>query len=80
MIDIEPRTYGTRCLRRTKTALVHNKTGTFARLAHRPRKLERTVRYLAVEAEDRPFFPEPTDPRRRAGGPEAVAGNFGSGM
>lgn len=54
MIDLEPHAYGTHRLRRTKVALVYDKTRNLrARqllLGHR--KLESTVRYLGIEVDD----------------------------
>jgi integrase len=53
-IDLDPRAYGTHSLRRTKVALVYKKTGNLraCQLLLGHRKLESTVRYLAIEVED----------------------------
>jgi integrase len=54
MIDLEPLTYGTHSLRRTKVALVYKKTGNLraCQLLLGHRKLESTVRYLGIEVDD----------------------------
>ena len=54
MIDLEPSTYGTHSLRRTKVALVYKKTGNLraCQLLLGHRKLESTVRYLGIEVDD----------------------------
>lgn len=54
MIDLEPATFGTHSLRRTKVALVYKKTGNLraCQLLLGHRKLESTVRYLGIEVDD----------------------------
>lgn len=54
MIDLEPRSYGTHSLRRTKVAMVYKKTGNLraCQLLLGHRKLESTVRYLGIEVDD----------------------------
>ena len=53
-IGVNPVTYGTPSLRRTKAALIYRKTGNLRAvqrlLGHT--KLERTVRYLGVDVDD----------------------------
>ena len=54
MIELEPRSYGTHSLRRTKVALIYKKTGNLSAcqllLGHR--KLESTVRDVGIEVDD----------------------------
>jgi hypothetical protein len=54
MIDLEPLTYGTHSLRRTKVALIYKKTPTSepANCYSGHRKLESTVRDLGIEVDD----------------------------
>ena len=54
MIELEPRTYGTHSLRRTKVAMLDKKTGNLraCQLLLGHRKLESTVRYLGIEVDD----------------------------
>ena len=54
MVDLEPRSYGTHSLRRTKVAMVYKKTGNLraCQLLLGHRKLESTVRYLGIEVDD----------------------------
>ena len=63
MIDLEPRAYGTHSLRRTKVALVYKKTGNLraCQLLLGHRKLESTVRYLGIEADDALALSEQVD-------------------
>lgn len=53
-IGLDPATCGTRSLRRTKAALIYRKTGNLraVQLLLGHTKLESTVRYLGVEADD----------------------------
>jgi integrase len=53
-IDLEPSSYCTHSLRRTKVALVYKKTGNLraCQLLLGHRKLESTVRYLGIEVDD----------------------------
>jgi integrase len=53
-IELEPRSYGTHSLRRTKVALVYKKTGNLraCQLLLGHTKLESTVRYLGIEVDD----------------------------
>lgn len=54
MIDLEPTSYGTHSLRRTKVALIYKKTGNLraCQLLLGHGKLESTVRYLGIEVDD----------------------------
>jgi integrase len=54
MIDLDPASYGTHSLRRSKVALVYQKTGNLraCQLLLGHRKLESTVRYLGIEVDD----------------------------
>jgi integrase len=63
MIDLEPRSYGTHSLRRTKVALIYKRTGNLraCQLLLGHRKLESTVRYLGVEVEDALTLSEQTE-------------------
>ena len=62
-IGPNPATYGTHSLRRTKAALISRKTGVLRAvqilLGHA--KLESTVRYLGVEADDALAISEQVD-------------------
>jgi integrase len=51
---LNPTTYGTHSLRRTKAALIYRKTGNLraVQLLLGHSKLESTVRYLGVEVDD----------------------------
>ena len=53
-IGLNPATYGTHSLRRTKAALIYRKTGNLRafQLLLRHTKLESTVRYLGVDVDD----------------------------
>jgi integrase len=53
-IGLNPATYGTHSLRRTKAALIYRKTGNLraVQLLLGHTKLESTVRYLGVEVDD----------------------------
>ncbi len=53
-IGLEPRTYGTHSLRRTKVALIYKRTGNLraCQLLLGHRKIESTVRYLGIEVDD----------------------------
>jgi integrase len=53
-IELEPRTYGTHSLRRTKVALIYKRTGNLraCQLLLGHRKIESTVRYLGIEVDD----------------------------
>ena len=54
MIALEPQAYGAHSLRRTKVAMVYQKTGNLlaCQLILGHRKLESTVRYLVIEVKD----------------------------
>lgn len=54
MIELEPRTYGTHSLRRTKVAMLYKKAGNLraCQLLQGHGKLESTVRYLGIEVDD----------------------------
>jgi len=53
-IGLEPRAYGTYSLRRTKVALIYERTGNLraCQLLLGHRKIESTVRYLGIEVDD----------------------------
>lgn len=53
-IGLEPRSYGTHSLRRTKVALIYKRTGNLraCQLLLGHRKIESTVRYLGIEVDD----------------------------
>ena len=53
-IGLNPATYGTHSLRRTKAAMIYRKTGNLRAVQLLPghTKLESTVRYLGVEVDD----------------------------
>ena len=54
MIDLPADAFGTHSLRRTKVALLYQKTGNLraCQLLLGHRKLESTVRYLGIEVDD----------------------------
>lgn len=54
LIGLDPTGYGTHSLRRTKVALIYRRTGNLraCQLLLRHTKLESTVRYLGIEADD----------------------------
>ena len=62
-VGLNPATYGTHSLRRTKAALIYRKTGNLRAvqilLGHT--KLESTVRYLGVEVDDALAISEQVD-------------------
>ena len=62
-IGLNPATYGTHSLRRTKAALIYRKTGNLraVQLLLGHSKLESTVRYLGVEVEDALALSEQVD-------------------
>ena len=66
MIDLGPRAYGAHSLRRTKVALIYEKTGDLraCQLLLGHRKLESTVRYLGIEGDDAPEMSEQIDLER----------------
>ncbi len=53
-IDLEPSSYGTHSMRRTKVAQIYRKTGNLGAVQLLPghTKMDSTVRYLGVELED----------------------------
>lgn len=53
-VGLEPRSYGTHSLRRTKVALIYKRTGNLraCQLLLGHRKIESTVRYLGIEVDD----------------------------
>jgi len=63
LIGLDPAGYGTHSLRRTKVALIYRRTGNLRAcqllLVHT--KLESTVRYLGIEADDALVMSEQTD-------------------
>ena len=63
LIELEPRSYGTHSLRRTKVALLYKQTGNLraCQLLLGHRKLESTVRYLGIEVDDVLALFEQTD-------------------
>ena len=63
LIGLEPAGYGTHSLRRTKVAVIYRRTGNLraCQLLLRHTKLESTVRYLGIEADDAPVMSEQTD-------------------
>jgi integrase len=63
LIDLEPQTFGTHSLRRTKVALVYKRTGNLraCQLLLGHGKLESTVRYLGIEVDDALEMSEQTD-------------------
>ena len=62
-IGLNPATYGTHSLRRTKAALIYRKTGNLraVQLLLGHTKLESTVRYLGIEVEDALELSEQTE-------------------
>jgi integrase len=62
-IGLNPATYGTHSLRRTKAALIYRKTGNLrpVQLLLGHTKLESTVRYLCVEVDDALVISEQVD-------------------
>lgn len=62
-IGLNPATYGTHSLRRTKAALIYRKTGNLraVQLLLGHTKLESTVRYLGVEVDDALAISEQVD-------------------
>jgi integrase len=62
-IGLNPATYGTHSLRRTKAALIYRKTGNLraVQLLLGHSKLESTVRYLGVEVDDAIAISESVD-------------------
>ena len=63
MIDLDPRSYGTHSLRRTKVAMVYKKTGNLraCQLHLGRRKSESTVRCLGIEVDDALALSEQVD-------------------
>jgi len=63
LIGLDPAGYGTHSLRRTKVALVYRRTGNLraCQLLLGHTKLESTVRYLGIEADDALEMSEQTD-------------------
>ena len=63
MIGLEPITYGTHSLRRTKATLIYQRTKNLraVQLLLGHTKLESTVRYLGIEMEDALEIAENTD-------------------
>ena len=63
LIGLNPAAYGTHSLRRTKVALVYKRTGNLraCQLLLGHTKLESTVRYLGIEADDALILSEQTD-------------------
>ncbi len=63
LIGLDPSAYGTHSMRRTKVALVYKRTGNLraCQLLLGHTKLESTVRYLGIEAEDALALSEQTD-------------------
>lgn len=63
LIGLDPTSYGTHSLRRTKASLIHKRTGNLRAvqilLGHT--KLESTVRYLGIEVEDALTISEQTE-------------------
>jgi len=63
LIGLDPSSYGTHSLRRTKASLIYKRTGNLRAvqilLGHT--KLESTVRYLGVEVEDALTISEQTE-------------------
>ena len=62
-IGLNPATYGTHSLRRTKAAMIYRKTGNLraVQLLLGHSKLESTVRYLGVEVDDALAISEQVD-------------------
>ncbi|MDP4006325.1 tyrosine-type recombinase/integrase [Methylobacterium sp. NEAU K] len=63
LIGLDPAGYGTHSLRRTKVALIYRRTGNLraCQLLLGHTKLESTVRYLGIEADDALVLSEQTD-------------------
>ncbi|AMB47591.1 tyrosine-type recombinase/integrase [Methylobacterium sp. AMS5] len=63
LIGLDPAGYGTHSLRRTKVALIYRRTGNLraCQLLLGHTKLESTVRYLGIEADDALAMSEQTD-------------------
>jgi integrase len=63
MIGLNPSNYGTHSLRRTKVAMVHKRTGNLraCQLLLGHTKLESTVRYFGIEADDALALSEQTE-------------------
>ncbi|GJD97708.1 tyrosine-type recombinase/integrase [Methylobacterium iners] len=63
LIGLDPAGYGTHSLRRTKVALIYRRTGNLraCQLLSGHTKLESTVRYLGIEADDALVMSEQTD-------------------
>jgi integrase len=63
MIGLDPSNYGTHSLRRTKVAMVYKRTGNLraCQLLLGHTKLESTVRYLGIEADDALALSEQTE-------------------
>ena len=63
LIGLDPAGYGTHSLRRTKVALIYRRTGNLraCQLLLGHTKLESTVRYLGIEADDALMMSEQTD-------------------
>jgi integrase len=63
LIGLDPAAYGTHSLRRTKVALLYNRTGNLraCQLLLGHTKLESTVRYLGIEVDDALILSEQTD-------------------
>ena len=63
MIGLDPGSYGTHSLRRTKVALVYRRTGNLraCQLLLGHTKLESTVRYLGIEVDDALAMSEQTE-------------------
>lgn len=63
LIDLDPAGDGTHSLRRTKVALIYRRTGNLraCQLLLGHTKLESTVRYLGIEADDAQMMSEQTD-------------------
>ena len=63
LIGLDPAGYGTHSLRRTKVALIYRRTGNLraCQLLLGHTKLESTVRYLGIEADDALLMSEQTD-------------------
>jgi integrase len=70
MIGLDPSNYGTHSLRRTKVAMVYKRTGNLraCQLLLGHTKLESTVRYLGIEADDALALSEQTDLSQLADG------------
>jgi integrase len=63
MIGLDPSNYGTHSLRRTTVAMVYKRTGNLraCQLLLGHTKLESTVRYLGIEADDALALSEQTE-------------------